>query len=196
VNSTTKSATSTSLASSLNPSIYGQKVTFTAQVTTAGPVPPTGRVKFQWGGGAYTIGSAPVDSNGVATFSISVLNADPYDLAAVYSGDVNNLGSTSPVLNQVVTQTTSSASISASPNPSTAGQTVTFTAKITSPTVTPKGQVTFSAGKTALGTVQLVNGKASLALSTLPTGSTVVTVSYLGDSNIKGSSASVTEIVH
>jgi hypothetical protein len=49
VNSTTKSATATTLVSSLNPSLYGQKVTWSATVIASGAVPPTGRVKFTWG---------------------------------------------------------------------------------------------------------------------------------------------------
>jgi hypothetical protein len=80
-------------------------------------------------------------------------------------------------------------------NPSTSGQAVIFTAKITSPTVTPTGPVTFSAGKTVLGTAQLSGGKAALSISSLPVGSTKVTVTYAGDSNIAKSSASVTQIV-
>lgn len=136
VNSTTKSATSTTLVSSLNPSIYGQKVTWTATVTTSGPVPPTGRVNFNWS--IFSIGTATLNANGVATLTRS-LSADVYPLTAVYTGDANNLGSTSPILNQVVQQATSVATISSSPNPSTQGQAITFTAQITSPTTKPGG---------------------------------------------------------
>ncbi len=64
----------TTLASSLNPSIYGQKVTWTATVTSSGSVTPTGKVQFTWSG--YTIGSATLDSSGVATLTRSNLNAD------------------------------------------------------------------------------------------------------------------------
>ena len=197
VNSTTKSATSTTFTSSLNPSIYGQKVTFTAKVTTVGALPPTGKVVFSWSDGVrtFTIGTATVNSGGVASFSRSNLNADSYPLTAVYSGDVNNLGSTSTVLNQVVLQTTSAAAITASLNPSTVGEAVTFSTKITSPTVTPTGPVTFTAGKTVLGTAQLSGGKATFTTSTLPAGSTVVTVTYNGNSNIAKSTASVTQVV-
>ena len=141
VNSTTKSATATTLASSLNPSIYGQSVTWTATVTTSGSVPPTGTVTFTWG-----------DSIGRAT-------------------------------------------LTSSPNPSSSGAAVTFTATITSPTVKPTGPVTFTAGKTVLGTAQLSNGKAELTTSTLSVGSTPVTATYYGDSNIAKSSASVTQTV-
>jgi hypothetical protein len=193
VNSTTKSATSTALASSLNPSIYGQRVTWTATVTTSGSVTPTGKVNFKWGGNS--IGTATLNASGVATLSKSNLNVYTYPLTAVYSGDANNTGSTSPILNQVVKETTSAAKISSSPNPSTQGQAVTFTATITSPTVTATGPVTFTAGKTVLGTAQLSGHKATFTTSTLPVGSTTVTATYNGDSNIAESSASVTQTV-
>ena len=65
-------------------------------------------------------------------------------------GDSNNLGSTSSVLSQVISPTTSKATLTPSPNPSTLGQAVTFAAKITSPTITPTGSVTFQVGKTVL----------------------------------------------
>ena len=183
----------TTLASSLNPSIYGQKVTWTATVTSSGSVTPTGTIKFTWSG--HTIGSATLNSSGVATLTRSNLIAATYPLKAVYAGDAANLGSTSAVLNQVVLETTSKATLTSSPNPSTQGQAVTFTAKITSPTVIPTGPVTFIAGTTVLGTAQLGGGKAKLVISSLPVGSTKVTVKYNGDSNIAKSSASVTQTV-
>jgi hypothetical protein len=186
--------TSTSLTSSLNPSTYGQKVTWTATVTSSGSITPTGKVRFTWSGN--TIGSATLNSSGVATLTRSNLNADAYPLTAVYLGDADNLASTSAVLNQVVLETTSAATLSSSPNPSAQGQAVTFTAKITSPTVTPTGPVTFTSGKTVLGTAQLSGGKATLIISTLAVGSTKVTVTYNGDSNIAKSSASVVQTVH
>ncbi len=191
-------APATRLTSSLNPSVYGQKMTFTATVTASGSVPPTGTVSFTWGGGLYTIGTATLNSSGVATLIKSNLAADAYPLNAVYKGDANNLGSWSPVLNQLVLQTTTSATLTSSPNPSTQGQAVTFTATITSPTVAPTGPVTFTAGKQVLGTAQIVPWahKATLAISALPVGSTKITVTYYGNSNIAKSSASVTQTVH
>jgi len=188
-----KYASSILLASSLNPSIYGQPVAWTATVTTAGPFPTTGTVNFIWSGN--TIGTATLNATGVATLTRSNLNADSYPLTAVYTGDSNNLGSTSSIVNQVVTQATSSATLSSSPNPSTLGEAVTFAAKITSPTVTAKGPVTFTAGKTVLGTAQLSGGKATLRTSSLAAGPSLVTVTYQGDSDIRGSSDSVTQTV-
>jgi hypothetical protein len=199
LNNTTrgKSATTTSLISSLNPSTYGQKVTWTATVTSSGSIMPTGTVRFKWQYFAetFTIGSATLNSGGVATLTKSNLNADAFPLTAVYVGDAANLGSTSPVLNQVVRETTSTTTLTSSPNPSTQGQAVTFTAKTSSPTVIPTGPVTFTAGKTVLGTTQLSGGKATLTISSLVVGSTKVAATYYGDSNIAKSSASVVQTV-
>jgi Bacterial Ig-like domain (group 3)/FG-GAP-like repeat len=193
-NTTEVKSTSTSLVSSLNPSTYGQKVTWTSTVTSSGSTIPTGKVNFTWSG--HTIGSATLSSGGVATLTRSNLNADPYPLTAVYTGDAANLGSRSTVVNQVVLETSSTATLTSSPNPSTQGQAVTFTAKISSPTVIATGPVTFTSGKTVLGTAQLSGGKASLTISSLAVGSTKVTVTYYGDSNIAKSSASVVQTVH
>jgi hypothetical protein len=193
VNGTSKSATSTALISSLNPSIYGQKVSWTARVTSSGSIAPTGKVNFTWSG--HSIGTATLNASGIATLSKSNLNVYTYPLTAGYAGDANNVGSASTVLNQVVKQTTSTAKLSSSANPSTLGQVVTFTAKISSPTVTATGPVTFTRGMTVLGTSQLSGGNATLTTSTLAIGAATVKATYNGDSNIAGSSASVTQTV-
>jgi len=185
--------TTTTLASGLNPSIYGQSVTWSATVTTSGPFPPTGSVNFSWSG--YSIGTATLNSSGTATLTKSSLNVYTYPLVAVYKGDSSNLGSTSAILSQVVKQATSTATLASSPNPSTQGQAVTYSAKITSPTVVPTGPVTFKVGNTVLGTAQLSAGKATFTTSTLAVGSTIVTVTYPWNSNIASSSASVTQMV-
>ena len=185
--------TQTTLVSSLNPSVYGQEVTWTATVTTSGSVLPTGKVNFTWGN---KIGTVTLNVSGVAALTRSNLNADPYPLKAVYVGDPSNLGSTSSVVNQVITQATSSATLTSSPNPSASGEAVTFTATITSPTVMPTGPVTFAVGKTVLGTAQLSGGKAKFTISTLAVGSTKVTATYYGNSNIAKIRRQSTQTVH
>jgi hypothetical protein len=136
-----------------------------------------------------------LNSSGVAVLTTSKLTAGIYPLMAIYRGDANNLTSTSPALNQTVLQAKSKATIASSMNPSTVGQAVTFTAKIASPTVTPTGPVTFSLGKTILGTAQLSKGKATFTTSSLGAGSNAIKVTYQGNSNIASSSAVVTQIV-
>ncbi len=155
---------------------------------------PTGKVDFTWGG-VYTIGTATLNASGVATLTKSNLNADSYPLTATYVGDPNNAGSTSASLTQVVTPTASATTLTSSPDPSADGQAVTFLATVKSPTIAATGPVTFTVGKTVLGAVQLADGKATFTISTLPVGTTTVTANYYGDSNISGSSASVTETV-
>jgi hypothetical protein len=189
--------TSTTLVSSPNPLTYGQNVVFAAMVTTTGPLPPTGTVAFKSSGpwGAFTIGIVSLSTSGTATLSKSNLNAGSYPLTAVYKGDATNAASTSALLNQTVLQTKTAATIMSSVNPSVVGQAVTFTAKITSPTVLPTGPVTFTLGQTTLGIAQLSGGKATFTTLSLPPGSNVVKVTYLGNSNIAMCSAAVTQVV-
>ena len=183
--------TSTTLTSTLNPSVYGQQVTFRAVVSGNGAL--TGSVGFRLSTGS-SFGSATL-TDGVATLTRRFLTAGSHAVTAVYGGDATHLKSSSAVLNQVVHQARTTATLTSSVNPSTLGQSVTFTAKISSPTVTPQGPVTFTAGNTVLGTAQLSAGKASLTVSSLPQGSTTITATYSGNSNVAKSSASLMQIV-
>ena len=94
-----KYPTTTSLSSSLNPSQLGQQVTFTAQVTNLGSTPPTGKITFL--DGTISLGSAKL-SGGGATLTTSKLAVGRHPVTANYSGDADNAGSTSPVVEQVV----------------------------------------------------------------------------------------------
>jgi hypothetical protein len=90
-------ASSTALVSSLNPSLVGQSVTFTATVTGASP---TGTIQFKDGAG--NLGGPVAIAGAVATLTTSALTQGTHPITAVYSGDANNLTSTSPVVQQVV----------------------------------------------------------------------------------------------
>jgi Bacterial Ig-like domain (group 3) len=102
----TSAQTTTVLASSANPSIVGNPVTFTASVTSGAPGSITGTVTFFDNG--LSIGSGTV-SAGIATFTTSSLTGDPSDIGtgihlitASYGGGGGFLPSTSNVINQVV----------------------------------------------------------------------------------------------
>jgi uncharacterized repeat protein (TIGR03803 family) len=194
-------SSSTTLASDLNPSIYGQKITFSATVSSTTSQIPTGKVVFKSSqlGSAVTFGTSTLNSSGVATLTKSLLNAGySYPVTAVYFGDALHVGSSSQTLTQTVTQAASQTSITSSPNPSSGGQVITFTATVTSTTVVPTGPVTFSAGKQVLGSAQIVPSthKATFSTSTLPVGSTPITATYSGNSNVAASSASLVQTVH
>ena len=95
-----KAATKTTVASSHNPSVFGQSVTFTTTVAAVAPGSgtPTGTVTFK--NGTTVLGGTL--SAGKATFSTSTLTRGAHSITALYSGSVNDLGSTSAALTQTV----------------------------------------------------------------------------------------------
>jgi Bacterial Ig-like domain (group 3)/FG-GAP-like repeat len=185
--------TTTELISSLNPSLYGQAVTLTASVTSIGKSIPTGTVTF-WNGSSR-VGIATL-SGGVAALVKTNLPAGSLSVTATYSGDANSAKSASASLLQVVKKASTTTAVSSSLNPSNEGQSVTFTATVTSPTTRATGTVTFARGGQALGTITLSGGRAKFTTSTLPHGSNGVTAAYNGTSNITGSKGSVTQVVN
>src|SRR5205807_4703467 len=84
-----KANTVTALLSSVNPSSFGQTVTFTATVSSSAGT-PTGSVQFK-DNGANLGGSNTLNGSGVATLSTSSLTAGTHTITADYSGDANFL---------------------------------------------------------------------------------------------------------
>jgi hypothetical protein len=185
--------TTTTVTSSLNPSIYGQAVTFNASVTSVGKSVPTGTVGFL--SGSSGIGTVTLVSS-VASTTRTNLAAGSLSITAKYNGDSNSAKSTSTPLTQVVKKASTTTTVSSSLNPSSQGQSVTFTATVTSATTKPIGTVTFTSGGQTLGTITLSGGKAKLTISALPLGSDQVTATYSGTSNISGSKKSLTQVVN
>jgi len=188
-----KPFTTTTLSPSLNPSAYGESVTFTAQVSTTGQNPPTGTVTFK--NGATTLATGQLNSTGVSVLTTSKLPVGSEPLTATYNGDSSNSKSESPVLSQVVNQATITMTLTSSPNPSTAGQTVTFTANVSSTGSLPRGTVAFRYKGHTLGSGAIVNGVATYSTNKLPVGSEVITATYAGNADYSPASASVTQTV-
>ena len=94
------SSTATTIAASANPVVAGATVTFTAAVTTTGANPPTGNVAFL--DASTTLGTVALNPSGVATFTTSGLSQGQHSITAVYAGDNNNPGSSSPALSQTI----------------------------------------------------------------------------------------------
>jgi hypothetical protein len=177
VSFTIKGATSTSVASSKNPSISGSAVTFTATVkSTVGTA--TGTVTFK--SGATTLGTGALVA-GKATFTTSSLSLGSHSITAAYPGATNFFASTSPALTQTVLAVTST-SVVASVNPSVFGQAVTFTATVTSATPgTITGTVTFKDGAVSIGSGVISAGKAKFSTSSLAAGIHSITAVYSGN---------------
>jgi hypothetical protein len=188
----TQASTSTTVSPSLNPSAYGQSVTFTAKVSPQYANIPTGTVTFK--DGSTALGTAALDGNGNAALTINTLAVTPnaHPITAVYGGDASFTNSTSPAVSQTVSQASTTTTLKSSLNPSAYGQSVTFTATVSPQYAnTATGTVTFKDGVTALGTAALDgNGNATFTTSSLAAGSHSITASYGGDTNFTGSTSS------
>jgi hypothetical protein len=177
-----------------NPSDFGQTVIFGAGVILPnGNGIPTGTI---------TLYDITTNSNkilgvssqlllGTAGFSISSLSVGTHDIQAVYSGDSNYAACSSNVVHQKV-HYDSKITLTSATNPSSVGQSVTFTAKVTGSSGTPTGKVDFRDGLKVIGSVNLTGGTATFSTSALSAGSYPITASYNGDSNY---SVSVSNVV-
>ncbi|MEU6573253.1 Ig-like domain-containing protein [Streptomyces sp. NPDC046805] len=187
--------TRTTLASSANPSVYGQPVTFTATVK---PVPDGGTVSFKVDGNALGAPVAVDTTTGKATSSaISTLSPGPHTVDAAYSGNANFKGSTASSLIQQVNKAPVVTTLSSSGSSSGFGHPVTFTDTVcpgpasTNPNSPPTGTVTIKDGTTVLGTPTLTPGggthcsQVHVSSSNLLPGTHAITADYGGDANYK-----------
>lgn len=182
-------ATTTTVVSSLNPSTYGQAVTFTATVKSTAMGTPTGTVTFK--DGATVLGTITL-SAGVAKLTTKTLKVGAHSITAIYNGSVSFFASTSAALKQTVNKASTSTSLTSTPNPSTLGQTVKFTATVKATTSgTPTGTVTFKDGTTTLGTGTLASGQATFSTAALAKGKHSITAVYGGSSSYLGSTSPV-----
>jgi len=141
-----KDNTTTNLVVTVNPSVYGQSISFTASVAAVAPGTgaPAGSVTFSEG--STTLGTVALTA-GVATYTTTKLATGQHTITAAYGGTATFATSTSPVLAQTVNQDGTSTVVTASANPSVFGQSVTFTATVSAAlpgSETPTGSVTFS----------------------------------------------------
>jgi len=200
-NSLSIEPTTTAVTSSVNPSALGQAVTFTATVSSQSST-LTGTVQFM--DGTTVLGGVPVllsSTTRTAKFTTTSLALGSHAITAVYSGDNLNATSTSPVLTQIVKQT-SVLLLTSSENPAQVYDAVTFTVAVSetpSGGVAPAGAIVFSADGSLLpnGTIAIANGTASYTTSLLAAGSHAITAAYAGDANnMPGTSNTLTEVVN
>lgn len=148
----TRYITTTNLGANLNTSTYGEPVTLRATVGSDGPGTPAGMVIFkddnEWLGKATLV-------NGAAVLVTSNLPSGTRSITATYSGNSECIKSTSAAAIHTVNSAPSTTTIMSSVNPSLAGQPITLTALVSSPSTRPTGSVTFTTGTTTLGTALL-----------------------------------------
>ena len=190
-------ATTTQLTVAPNPSAVGEPIAVVAPATGAGK--PTGSVTFTLDGAAQApVSLQPVNGQDEATFTTSSLGGGPNTISASYGGDPQFTASeggpsTLAVRSQQPAMTSSSALV-LTPNPSTGGHAVTFTAIVspTTGTATPTGTVTFRIDGVAQVPVRPVTGGrdvATFTTSALLAGSHAISASYSGDSRFNPSLA-------
>jgi hypothetical protein len=189
VNQLVTTTTSTSVSASPANSAYGQAVQLTATVT---PAPAGGSVQFL--DGSTVLGSVAVQG-GSASLSVTTFAVGTHAITAVYGGNgAGYLGSTSAAFTETVSKDATTATLSSSANPAVAGHAVTLSAAVSPATAT--GTVQFLDGAASLGVVTLNHGAASLTTSALAAGSHALTVAYSGDAtNAAATSAVLTQSV-
>jgi pseudomonalisin len=168
-------------------STLGQSATFTAQLSGKSV---GGTLQFM--DGNTVLGTVPIVSCPV-TFSTSALGVGTHSITVVYSGDTNNLASTSQPLVHTVNAllATTSTTLTPSSTALTVGQTLSLSVSVSGNA--PGGTVQFFDGASPLGSpVVVTSGAASLSINTLQAGSHAISASYAGDAqNAPSVSASV-----
>src|SRR6267378_91562 len=185
----------TTVTSSVNPSVFGQSVTFTAAVSGVGPT-PTGTVTFQDGGVNIAGCVNRALAAGTTTCVTSVLGVGVHSITGVYSGDVNFNPSTSAPLTQTVNMGNTTTALTSSVNPSVSGQSVTYTATVTATAPasgTRTGTVNFQDGGVTIAgcgaRAVAVAGTATCVASYAGTGSHPIKATDSGDANFNPSTS-------
>ncbi len=130
-----KAPTTTVVTSSLNPSIYGQNVMFTATIQAVSPsiAIPNGTVQFKVDGVNYGSG-VTVDASGkaVRTIPFTALWPDVHQITAVFIPGANFLGSDNYVtpLVQTVFKATPVVTITPAQNPIVSGESTSLSIKL------------------------------------------------------------------
>jgi sugar lactone lactonase YvrE len=184
--------TTTVLTSDLNPAGAGATIHLIATVAIASGASPygaiTGVVTFSQG--SAILGTASVNSSGVATLAIATLTVGLDNIVATYPGNTDYAANTSNVLAQTITSTATITILTAGGTTSLSGKPVTLTASVSSPTAIPGGIVIFQDGSTNIGQGTLnASGVATLTTSALSVGSHTLTAVYQGNSSYTASTS-------
>jgi hypothetical protein len=196
----TPAATTTTIASSANPSVFGQSVTFTATVSTAGLGTPSGNVQF-FDGANPIGGTIALNASGQAQVTTSALTVGSHTITAQYAGDVpSGFNSSSGSLTgnpQVVNKASTTTSLTSNQtNPIGTGTPATFTATV-SPVApgagTRTGTVTFNRNgvpvSSCINVAINVSGQANCNLTFTIAGNYNITAVYSGDGNFNASTS-------
>lgn len=178
------SPSTVTLASSANPSPFGESLTLTVQVTSPDPSVFSGMVTL-YDGATAIASNVQVSGDGRIVLSFSNLALGPHVLKAAYAGDATHAPAESVPLAQVISGAGSRTELRAGPNPSVDGQGVELTARVFplfAGAPLPTGSVSFLDGTTPIGSAPLDDtARAQVDVSTLAVGAHEIVAVYSGD---------------
>lgn len=196
-------ATSTSVTASANPSVFGQPVTFTATVSTAGLGTPTGNVQF-FDGATPIGGPVALNGSGQAQVTTSTLSVGNHTITAQYAGasgactgTFNSSGGSLAGGQQVNPASTTTVITSNGTNPVGVNIPVTFTATVSAQapsvaSVGANGTVTFFRNGVPICSNVALNAssQATCQVTFTIAGNYNITAQYSGTANFNASSNS------
>lgn len=198
-----QATTAITLTSSAHPPYTIELITYTASVTGEYGGAATGTVTFRDNG--MTLGTASL-SGGKASYTTSYSTPGTHAIAAMYSGDSNNTGSMSSVLTVNVKTPTapypSITTLTSSNSSAHFGQSVTFTATVTSlfGSIPDGGLVTFYDGRpkvaVEIGIGTTSGGVATFTASALADGTHFITATYAANAAFQSSHSSINQGVY
>jgi probable HAF family extracellular repeat protein len=181
-------ATTVTLTSSLNPSVVGDSVTFTASVSSSLGVPP-GDVEFSYrvpgSPATFQLGTVALDLSGTAALSTTQLNAGTLQVTARYVGSPT-FGASQAVLAQTVARAPSTITLATTGVNAFTTRPPIFTATVASAASWPAtGTVEFFADGVSLGRAPVFERGglriARMGGATLGVGTYEITAEYSGD---------------
>jgi len=158
--------TMTNVTSDHNPATAGQTVTFSATVTSSPAGAPSGTVTFD--DGPTILGTANLNSSGIASFSTASLSVGVHSIGVVYGGAANFAGSSSGAIEQVIVAASGPAATLSTNALKFSSQTINSTSVAQSVTLTNTGtaNLTISSIVASGNFTQTNNCPASLSANT------------------------------
>ena len=124
--------------------------------------------------------------------NVSPVGTGTHYVEATYPGDALNSAATSATIPLLAQQIQTTLTLTASPAASAINQPVTLTATLNQSFAqnhNASGLVTFTGNGQPIGTANIANGAATLALTSLPAGTYTLTATYAGDTNFTASTS-------
>jgi sugar lactone lactonase YvrE len=188
-------ATNLNVIPSADPAVEFTPLVFAGTVT-GWTTAPVGVISFT--DGSTPLGSATLDRNGTAHYTVPPLAVGAHNITATFAGDANDFTSQYSFVQTIDLAPTSTTLLTSNAVAQFAVP-ITLTATVTGVSAsTPTGNVSFMDGTTVLATLPLNSlGVAIYVSSSLTAGTHTITAAYQGDADYAGSTSTqiITETI-